>query len=82
MIAAPCRTTRPTHPPHSAPIAARYLGLARKHGFCVTGGSDYHGEAKPNIRLGRGFHGNVRVPYAILTGMRSLYVHASTRVPA
>ena len=70
------------HSDHSAPIAARYLGLARKHGFCVTGGSDYHGEAKPNIRLGRGFHGNVRVPYAILTGMRSLYVYASTRVPA
>ena len=70
------------HSDHSAPIAARYLGMARKHGFCVTGGSDYHGEAKPNIKLGRGYQNNVRVPYAILTGMRSLHQHATRQVPA
>ena len=70
------------HSDHSAPIAARYLGLARMHGFCVTGGSDYHGEAKPNILLGRGFHDNVRVPYAILNGMRALQAHTPGRVPA
>lgn len=70
------------HADHSAPVAARYLGLARKYGFCVTGGSDYHGAAKPNIRLGSGFKGNVRVPYAILKGMRSLHEYALGQVPA
>jgi 3',5'-nucleoside bisphosphate phosphatase len=70
------------HSDHTAPMAARYLGLARRFGFCVTGGSDYHGEAKPNIRLGRGFKNNVRVPYPILNGMRSLHAHAARQVPA
>jgi len=70
------------HSDHNGPVAARYLGLARKYGFCVTGGSDYHGLAKPNIRLGHGVRGNVRVPYAILTGMRSLHQYAQGRVPA
>jgi 3',5'-nucleoside bisphosphate phosphatase len=64
------------HSDHSAPVSARYLGLARKYGFCVTGGSDYHGLAKPNIRLGSGIRGNIRVPYALLKGMRSLHAHA------
>lgn len=70
------------HADHSSPVAARYLGLARKYGFCVTGGSDYHGAAKPSIRLGSGRRGNVRVPYAILTGMRSLHQYAFGQVPA
>jgi 3',5'-nucleoside bisphosphate phosphatase len=70
------------HADHSAPVAARYLGLARKYAFCVTGGSDYHGAAKPNIRLGSGVRSNVRVPYAILNGMRSLHEHALRQVPA
>jgi predicted metal-dependent phosphoesterase TrpH len=70
------------HADHSSPVAARYLGLARKYGFCVTGGSDYHGSAKPQIHLGRGVRGNVRVPYAILKGMRSLHEYAFRQVPA
>ena len=70
------------HPDHSGPIARRYLGLARKYGFCVTGGSDFHGDAKPRIQLGRGTRGNAIVPYALLTGMRSNHAHRRALVVA
>jgi len=63
------------HADQSVPVAQRYLGLARKYGLCVTGGSDYHGSAKPQIQIGRGRRNNVRVPYAILNGMRAHYAH-------
>ena len=60
------------HSDHDAETAARYLAIARQLGLAVTGGSDYHGEAKPNVRLATGRHGNVRVPYPILTALRAL----------
>ena len=31
------------------------LRMAKKHGLLTTGGSDYHGLAKPDIALGKGF---------------------------
>jgi predicted metal-dependent phosphoesterase TrpH len=63
------------HSDHDPAVAARYLGLARKLHLAVTGGSDYHGEAKPNVMLGSGKRGNVQVPYAILNGLRALGEH-------
>ncbi|MFA6633578.1 MAG: hypothetical protein WCU90_14850, partial [Kiritimatiellia bacterium] len=41
------------------------LRLAKRLGLLVTGGSDYHGLAKPDIALGRGF-GALDVPDACL----------------
>ncbi|MBY0502573.1 MAG: PHP domain-containing protein [Bryobacteraceae bacterium] len=60
------------HSDHEPATAARYLGLARQLKLAVTGGSDYHGEAKPRVRLGSGKAGNVQVPYALLSGLRAL----------
>ena len=37
------------------------LRMAKKHGLLTTGGSDYHGLAKPDIALGKGF-GALYVP--------------------
>jgi len=37
----------------------------------VTGGSDYHGENKPDIRLGTGRAGNLCVPDALLATLKS-----------
>lgn len=54
------------HPEHAAARRRRYIKLARDHGLAATGGSDFHGGAKPAIRLGRGF-GNLRVPDEALT---------------
>ncbi len=43
--------------------------LAAGRGLLCTGGTDYHGARKPDIALGRGF-GNLRVPYALLEGLK------------
>lgn len=40
------------HTDHSASDSAKYLDLARRFGFAVTGGSDFHGTVKSGTRLG------------------------------
>ena len=34
-----------------------------------SGGSDFHGDRKPDISLGTG-HGNLEIPYSVLDGLR------------
>lgn len=51
------------HSDHTAYQTRFYLELARRLGLAVTGGSDFHGPAKPDVKLGR-----PRVPAAALTG--------------
>lgn len=58
------------HSDHDAAAVARYLGLAERLGLLTTGGSDYHGSYKPDIRLGTGKNGNVRVPPEWLERLR------------
>ena len=43
--------------------------LAEEYGLLRTGGSDFHGLPKPQIRLGRG-SGELSVPYACLEALR------------
>ncbi len=43
--------------------------MAKQHGLLLSGGSDFHGENKPDIDLGTG-RGNLRIPYHILTNLR------------
>ncbi len=50
------------HSDHSPELTALYLDLAREHGLLVTGGSDFHGANKPELKLGTGRAGNVQVP--------------------
>jgi 3',5'-nucleoside bisphosphate phosphatase len=54
------------HSDHSRADAERYLAIARKFGMKITGGSDFHGDNKPNVVLGRGVNGNLNVPIAVL----------------
>ena len=42
----------------------RYAQLAARFGLVTSGGSDYHGDTKPDISLGR--HGKLRVPDTLL----------------
>ncbi len=49
--------------------SAYLLRLAAEYGLLPTGGSDFHGSAKPHIQLGRGT-GSLAVPYAYLEGLR------------
>uniref|UniRef100_A0A832LVL6 PHP domain-containing protein n=1 Tax=Caldimicrobium thiodismutans TaxID=1653476 RepID=A0A832LVL6_9BACT len=46
---------------HNRDFTNFLLHEAQRLGFLTTGGSDFHGANKPDIRLGRGF-GNLRVP--------------------
>ena len=43
--------------------------FAKEFGLICTGGSDYHGENKPGIRLGTGM-GDLKVPYEMLEDLR------------
>lgn len=44
---------------------ARMKSLAAKYGLFITGGSDFHGAAKPNLEMGTGY-GNLYIPEALL----------------
>ena len=53
------------HTDHSARDTEQYLDLARRFDMPVTGGSDFHGDVKPNVRLGR-----LDVPRSVLDNLR------------
>jgi predicted metal-dependent phosphoesterase TrpH len=57
------------HSDHSPEVIRRYETYARKYALAVTGGSDFHGIAKPDVRLGSG-RGNVVVPLEVLQRLR------------
>ena len=43
--------------------------IAREYGILPSGGSDFHGENKPDIRIGVG-RGDLRIPMAYLQALR------------
>lgn len=55
---------------HTAKQVRAYVKLARKFRLAVTGGTDYHGDLNPGLRIGRGF-GNLEVPDELLIELRS-----------
>jgi predicted metal-dependent phosphoesterase TrpH len=57
---------------HSAKDTAFLRTLASRLGLAVTGGSDFHGAAKPDIRLGTGFDGTLHVPSRVLDDLRRI----------
>ncbi len=60
------------HTDHKPALIKRYAAYAHNHNMLMTGGSDYHGDNKPNARLG-----GVMAPYAALVAMRN-----ARRIPA
>jgi 3',5'-nucleoside bisphosphate phosphatase len=60
------------HSQHSPADCAEFARIARRFGLIPTGGTDYHGENKPGIRLGSGIGGNVRLSYSFLEKMRDM----------
>jgi 3',5'-nucleoside bisphosphate phosphatase len=58
------------HSDHSASDVALYSMLASRLGLAATGGSDFHGAAKPGVALGTGVQGNVNVPKLVLDQLR------------
>lgn len=53
------------HSDHSPEQIQKYLGMAKKVGLFSTGGSDYHGRAHPDVKLGIG-KGTLNIPDELL----------------
>jgi hypothetical protein len=58
------------HSEHSFLETDQYLQIALRHNLLVTGGSDFHGSAKPDIALGIGRSQHPLVPKNVLGSMR------------
>ncbi|HTW64493.1 MAG TPA: PHP domain-containing protein [Bryobacteraceae bacterium] len=59
------------HSDHRPADMERYGAIARKYNLLVTGGSDFHGENKPQISLGTGMRGNLNIPLTVLNDLRA-----------
>lgn len=70
------------HSEHDGRGVRKIVGLAAKYGLIVTGGSDFHGAAKPHIFVGRG-SGALRVPETVTRDLeKARSVPASGSVPS
>jgi predicted metal-dependent phosphoesterase TrpH len=58
------------HSQHDAELRRSLDALVARHGLLATGGSDYHGRHKPDVRVGTGAAGNVTVPTEHLAALR------------
>jgi 3',5'-nucleoside bisphosphate phosphatase len=56
------------HSDHGPKEVEEYLALAKEFQLGATGGSDFHGEAKPGIRLGIG-PGTLNIPVSVLQNL-------------
>ena len=59
------------HSKHGAAEREAFGRLARELELVETGGSDFHGENKPDVRLGSGKDGNVAVEASVLEALRT-----------
>lgn len=57
------------YPEHTNSKKGKYIKLAQEHNLLVTGGSDFHGDAKPQLKLG-----SFRVPYDLVEKMKAARV--------
>ena len=53
------------YPEHTQGMINHYLDIAKKCNLLVTGGSDYHGEAKPNVKIG-----SMKVSYELVEKLK------------
>jgi len=58
------------HSQHDGGLRRSLAALAERRGLLATGGSDYHGRHKPDVRVGTGCAGNVTVPPECLDRLR------------
>ena len=61
------------HSEHTSADTAEYSELARRLDLIPTGGSDFHGDNKPRIRLGTGIDSNISLSYSFLENMREMF---------
>ena len=53
------------YPEHTRTMTNSYLALAKKYNLLVTGGSDCHGSAKPEVKIG-----SVKIPYRLVEKLK------------
>jgi predicted metal-dependent phosphoesterase TrpH len=53
---------------HGRNFTEKCIELAKRYDLIITGGSDYHGKAKPHIAIGKG-KGKLHVPYSCVTSI-------------
>lgn len=53
------------YPKHYEPETHRLTQYCKSHNLIITGGSDFHGDNKPNLQIGCGY-GKTEVPYELL----------------
>jgi hypothetical protein len=58
------------YPEHSQSLVNFYLGLAKKYNLLVTGGSDCHGDAKPDVKVG-----SIKVPYELVEKLKEARIN-------
>jgi predicted metal-dependent phosphoesterase TrpH len=54
------------YPEHTPAMIKFYLGLAKRFNLLTTGGSDYHGQAKPEVKIGA-----IKIPYALVEKLKA-----------
>lgn len=59
------------HSEHDAKATRRAVALAKRYNLALSGGSDFHGDARPDVALGVG-RGNLHLPYTLLENLRAL----------
>lgn len=59
---------------HNAYITKWLLDFARENGLLISGGTDFHGDPKPEIRLGSGL-GNLDIPYSVFENLKNHFEH-------
>ncbi|MBU4344785.1 MAG: PHP domain-containing protein [Proteobacteria bacterium] len=52
------------YPEHSPDLTAFYAEVANRYGLLITGGTDFHGSIKPDVKMGSG-RGDLFVPYEL-----------------
>ncbi len=52
------------YPEHSPHVISRLADMANRHKLLMTGGTDFHGSLKPEIKMGSG-KGDFLVPYIL-----------------
>jgi 3',5'-nucleoside bisphosphate phosphatase len=61
------------HSEHAAADCEEFAAIAKRFGLISTGGSDFHGDNKPGVRLGTGIGGNLSLTYSFLEQMREAW---------
>ena len=60
------------HSDHQLVDVERYIGIVNKYRMAVTGGSDFHGDHRPQVALGTGLNKNLNIPRSILDCLRQI----------